>query len=81
MEKFKSIFFHLSIIFLIACKPEGASAIVDVSPQAYYFNAISGSDTNDGLSPESPFQTLDQSPVVSVKKLLSLLALELVNNN
>jgi hypothetical protein len=51
MEKFKSIFFHLSIIFLIACKPEGASAIVDVSPQAYYFNAISGSDTNDGLSP------------------------------
>jgi hypothetical protein len=59
MEKFKSIFFHLSIIFLIACKPEGASAIVDVSPQAYYFNAISGSDTNDGLSPESPFQTLE----------------------
>lgn len=59
MEKCKSIFFHLTIIFLIACKPEGVLAEADTASQAYYLDAIAGSDSNDGLSPEKPLQTLE----------------------
>lgn len=67
MEKFKFTFFHLLIITIIACKSEGASAIADLSPQTYYFDAIAGNDNNDGLSPELPFETLDKLNDIQIK--------------
>ena len=67
MEKFKFTFFHLLIITIIACKSEGASAIADLSPQTYYFDAIAGNDNNDGLSPELPFESLDKLNDIQLK--------------
>lgn len=59
MGKFKFTFFRLLLITIIACKSEGVSAIADLSPQTYYFDAIAGNDSHDGLSPEQPFQSLE----------------------
>ena len=58
MEKLKLTIFYLSIVFLISCKTEGASVVTDAGPQSYYFNAVSGNDSNTGLSPRMAFQSL-----------------------
>ena len=67
MGKFKFTFFRLLLITIIACKSEGVSAIADLSPQTYYFDAIAGNDSHDGLSPEQPFQSLELLHSIQLK--------------
>jgi len=67
MEKSKFLVFHLILILLLSCKPEGALATTNTSPQAYYFDAQLGNDANNGLSAKQPFVSLNKLSEINLK--------------